>query len=440
LKPVNIGLLGLGTVGQGAANILRRNADEIQRRTGRVVRVTRAAVRNQKKARALGFDFDITSDAQELVSDPDIDIVCEAIGGDDPALSLLEAAVDNKKHIITANKALIAVHGNALIRRAHENGVTVAYESSVAGGIPIIKSLREGLAANRIEWLVGIINGTGNFILSEMAEKGRSFDDVLAEAQALGYAEADPTFDVEGIDAAHKLTIMAACAFGIPLQFEGVYTEGISKISREDVEFAADLGYCIKHLGVAKRREDGVEMRVHPTLIPERRLLANVNGVMNAVLVHGDAVGPTLYYGAGAGSEPTGSSVVADIVDVVRTLDTDPAVRIPPLAYPLDALVEQPILAAKDYQCAFYIRLQALDRPGVMATVSSIFGDLGISMEAILQKEPDTSAGANDGIVTVPIILLTGLVKEGLIDQAIEKIQALDSVSQPVTRIRVETL
>jgi len=273
-----------------------------------------------------------------------------------------------------------------------------------------------------------------------MAEKGRSFDDVLAEAQALGYAEADPTFDVEGIDAAHKLTIMAACAFGIPLQFEGVYTEGISKISREDVEFAADLGYCIKHLGVAKRREDGVEMRVHPTLIPERRLLANVNGVMNAVLVHGDAVGPTLYYGAGAGSEPTGSSVVADIVDVVRTLDTDPAVRIPPLAYPLDALVEQPILAAKDYQCAFYIRLQALDRPGVMATVSSIFGDLGISMEAILQKEPDTSAGANDGIVTVPIILLTGLVKEGLIDQAIEKIQALDSVSQPVTRIRVETL
>jgi len=306
LKPVNIGLLGLGTVGQGVANILRRNAED--------------------------FDIDITTDAQSLVTDPEIDIICEAMGGDDPALSLIQTAIDHKKHIITANKALIAVHGNELIDRARRNEVTVAFESSVAGGIPIIKAIREGLSANRIEWLAGIINGTGNFILSEMAEKGRSFEDVLAEAQALGYAEADPTFDVEGIDAAHKLTIMASCAFGIPLQFSGVYTEGISKISREDVEFAAELGYCIKHLGVAKRREEGVEMRVHPTLIPEKRLLANVNGVMNAVLVHGDAVGPTLYYGAGAGSEPTGSSVVADIVDVVRTMDAGSVYRIPTLA------------------------------------------------------------------------------------------------------------
>ncbi len=440
MKPVNIGLLGLGTVGQGVANILRRNAEEIQRRTGREVRVTRAAVRNQPKAEALGFDIAITTDAMSLVTDPDIDIICEAMGGDDPALSLIRTAIDHKKHIITANKALIAVHGNELIDRAAKNEVTVAFESSVAGGIPIIKSIREGLSANRIEWLAGIINGTGNFILSEMAEKGRSFEDVLAEAQALGYAEADPTFDVEGIDAAHKLTIMASCAFGIPLQFSGVYTEGISKISREDVEFAAELGYCIKHLGVAKRREDGVELRVHPTLIPEKRLLANVNGVMNAVLVHGDAVGPTLYYGAGAGSEPTGSSVVADIVDVVRTMDANPACKIPTLAFQADALVELPILSASEYQSAYYVRLQALDRPGVMATVSSIFGDLGISMEAILQKEPEQNNSAADEDVTVPIILLTGLVKEGLIDQAIEKIQTLDSVIKPITRIRVETL
>jgi len=427
-------------ISEGVANILRRNAEEIQRRTGREVRVTRAAVRNQPKAEALGFDIAITTDAMSLVTDPDIDIICEAMGGDDPALSLIRTAIDHKKHIITANKALIAVHGNELIDRAAKNEVTVAFESSVAGGIPIIKSIREGLSANRIEWLAGIINGTGNFILSEMAEKGRSFEDVLAEAQALGYAEADPTFDVEGIDAAHKLTIMASCAFGIPLQFSGVYTEGISKISREDVEFAAELGYCIKHLGVAKRREDGVELRVHPTLIPEKRLLANVNGVMNAVLVHGDAVGPTLYYGAGAGSEPTGSSVVADIVDVVRTMDANPACKIPTLAFQADALVELPILSASEYQSAYYVRLQALDRPGVMATVSSIFGDLGISMEAILQKEPEQNNSAADEDVTVPIILLTGLVKEGLIDQAIEKIQTLDSVIKPITRIRVETL
>jgi homoserine dehydrogenase len=442
LKPVNIGLLGLGTVGQGVANILIRNANEIQRRTGRSIIVTRAAVRNQGKAEALELGIDVTTDAQSLVTDPDIDIICEAIGGDEPALSLLHSAIDHGKHVITANKALIAVHGNDLIAKAREKGVCVAFESSVAGGIPIIKALREGLAANKIQWLAGIINGTGNFILSEMAEKGRTFEDVLAEAQALGYAEADPTFDVEGIDAAHKLTIMASVAFGMPLSFNAVYTEGISKISREDVEFAHELGYRIKHLGVARRRTEGVELRVHPTLIPEKRLLANVNGVMNAIVVQGDAVGPTLYYGPGAGSEPTGSALVADIIDVVRTIDADPAHRVPTLGFQPDALESLKILQAEDFVCANYVRLQALDQPGVMATVSGIFGSLGISIEAILQKEPDllAAAAAGDSDVTVPIILLTRVVKEGLIEQAIEQIQALDTIMEPITRIRVESL
>lgn len=442
MKPVNIGLLGLGTVGQGVANILIRNANEIQRRTGRSIIVTRAAVRNQGKAEALELGIEVTTDAHSLVTDPDIDIICEAIGGDEPALSLLHTAIDHGKHVITANKALIAVHGNDLIDKARDKGVCVAFESSVAGGIPIIKALREGLAANKIEWLAGIINGTGNFILSEMAEKGRTFEDVLAEAQALGYAEADPTFDVEGIDAAHKLTIMASVAFGMPLSFNGVYTEGISKISREDVEFADELGYRIKHLGVARRRDKGVELRVHPTLIPEKRLLANVNGVMNAIVVQGDAVGSTLYYGPGAGSEPTGSSLVADIIDVVRTIDADPSHRVPTLGFQPGALESLEILQAKDFICANYLRLQALDQPGVMATVSGIIGKLGISIEAILQKEPDLSAAAASGNadVTVPIILLTGIVKEGLIEQAIEQIQALDTIIEPVTRIRVESL
>ena len=435
MKPVNIGLLGLGTVGQGVATILARNAAEIQRRTGRTIQVTRAAVRNQGKAEALALGIDITTEADSLVSDPDIDIICEAMGGDNPALRLLHAAIANGKHVITANKALIAVHGNELFASAQKNGVSVAYESSVAGGIPIIKALREGLAANRVEWLAGIINGTGNFILSEMAEKGRSFSDVLAEAQALGYAEADPTFDVEGIDAAHKLTIMASVAFGMPLEFNSVYTEGISKVSREDVEFANELGYRIKHLGVARKRPDGVELRVHPTLIPEKRLLANVNGVMNAVLVQGDAVGPTLYYGAGAGSEPTGSSLVADIIDVVRGIDADPAHRVPALGFQADALENQVILKTPDFESAFYLHIQALDRPGVLAKITGIFGELGISIEAILQKEPaDYQAGA------VPIILLTRRVREGLIEQAVERIEALDTIATPITRLRVESL
>lgn len=443
MKPVTIGLLGLGTVGQGVANIVQRNASEIERRTGRILQVTRAAVRDRAKAEALGLGLDITTDAAALVADPDIDIVCEAMGGDEPALSLLHAAIGNGKHVITANKALIAVHGNPLLVAAQEKGVSVSFESSVAGGIPIIKALREGLAANRIKWLAGIINGTGNFILSEMAEKGRSFDDVLAEAQDLGYAEADPTFDVEGIDAAHKLTIMASVAFGMPLRFDAVYTEGISQISREDVEFAHELGYRIKHLGVAKCRDDGVEMRVHPTLIPEKRLLANVNGVMNAVLVQGDAVGPTLYYGPGAGSEPTGSSLVADIIDVVRTMAADPASRVPVLAFQPDALVEHTLLGTGDYESAYYLRLQALDQPGVMASITGIFGKLGISIEAILQKEPDKllhETNDSDTVPTVPIILLTRTVREGLIEQAIEKLEMLSTITQPLTRIRVEAL
>ncbi len=445
MKPVSIGLLGLGTVGQGVANILLRNSAEIERRTGRPIRVTRAAVRNQGKAEALELGIDITTDADSLVSDPDIDIVCEAMGGEDPALQLLHSAIANGKHVITANKALIAVHGNELLQAARDKGVTVSYESAVAGGIPIIKALREGLAANRIQWLAGIINGTGNFILSEMAEKGRSFDDVLAEAQALGYAEADPTFDVEGIDAAHKLTIMASVAFGMPLQFDAVYTEGISQVTREDVEFAEELGYRIKHLGLARKRQDGVELRVHPTLIPEKRLLANVNGVMNAVLVHGDAVGPTLYYGAGAGSEPTGSAVVADIIDVVRGLDADPAHRVPMLAFQDDALTPHVMLDTKDYLSAYYLRLHALDQPGVLATVTDIFGKLGISIEAIMQKEPEMadsgeSSDESGEVPVVPIILLTRRVREGLIEQAIERIQALTTITQPVTRIRVESL
>ncbi len=443
MKPVKIGLLGLGTVGQGVANILTRNAAEIERRTGRPVQVVSAAVRNQGKAEALQLGLRVTTDAVSVVNDPEIDIICEAIGGDDPALSLIEQALSNGKHVITANKALIAVHGNALLSLARDNKVVLAFESSVAGGIPIIKALREGLAANQIEWIAGIINGTGNFILSEMAEKGRDFSDVLQEAQNLGYAEADPTFDVEGIDAAHKLTIMASVAFGMPLQFDAVYTEGISAITREDVGFAEELGYRIKHLGVARKRSDGIEMRVHPTLIPEKRLLANVNGVMNAVLVSGDAVGPTLYYGPGAGSEPTGSSLVADIIDVVRTFDADPVHRVPSLGFQHDALTDYTMLDTADYQSAYYLRLQVLDQPGVMANVTSIFGDLGISIEAILQKEPEASQDDNasvSGAVEVPIILLTRRVREGLIEQAIERVQALESLVQPVVRLRVESL
>ena len=438
MKPVNIGLLGLGTVGQGVANILVRNAAEIERRAGRGIQIKTASVRSQGKNLAATLGIDTTDDPALIVNDPDIDIVCEMMGGEQPALNLIMTAVKNGKHVITANKALIAIHGNEIFAAAREHGVIVAFEPAVAGGIPIIKAIREGLAANRIDWLAGIINGTGNFILSEMASKGRDFADVLAQAQELGYAEADPEFDVEGIDAAHKLTILASIAFGIPLQFDAVFTEGISKISGKDVAYASELGYRIKHLGVARRRNDGIELRVHPTLIPKERLIANVNGVMNAVLVQSDAVGPTLYYGPGAGSEPTGSSVVADIVDVVRALTTDPEQRVPHLAFQFDALSDQTVLKQKDFESAYYLRLEAVDKPGVMADIMSIFGKLDISIEAILQKEPSEHAASSAS--TVPVVLLTKTVREGLIIDAISQISSLNSVTEEISMLRVESL
>ncbi len=434
LDPVKVGLLGLGTVGGGTVNVLKRNAEEIARRAGRGVVISHAATRDINKERICDTSgITLTTDSQAVVSDPEVQIIVELIGGDGLARELVLAAIDNGKHVVTANKALIAKHGNEIFARAQEKGVMVAFEAAVAGGIPIIKAVREGLAANRVEWLAGIINGTGNFILTEMRDNGSDFADVLAEAQRLGYAEADPTFDVEGIDAAHKLTILASIAFGIPLQFEACFTEGITRITREDVNYAEELGYRIKHLGVARRTDTGVELRVHPTLIPERRLIANVDGVMNAVLVKGDAVGPTLYYGAGAGAEPTASAVVADLVDVTRTLTVDPENRVPHLAFQPDALSNLPILPMADVETAYYMRMQAADKPGVLADVTRILGNAGISIEAILQKEP---VGESDAT----IILLTHRVLEGQMDQAIATIEALDSISGRIMRIRLETL
>ncbi|MBK1701517.1 homoserine dehydrogenase, partial [Thiococcus pfennigii] len=376
----------------------------------------------------------IGDDAFAVVEDPEVAIVVELIGGYSPARELVLRAIANGKHVVTANKALIALHGNEIFAAAQERGVVVAFEAAVAGGVPIVKAVREGLAANHIEWIAGIINGTGNFILTEMREKGRDFAEVLAEAQALGYAEADPTFDVEGIDAAHKLTILAALAFGIPLQFDKTFTEGISRIDAQDVAYADELGYRIKHLGIARRVADGIEMRVHPTLIPHRRLIANVNGVMNAVLVKGDAVGPTLYYGAGAGALPTASAVVADIVDVVRTLTSDPHNRVPHLAFQPKALADIPVLPMSEVETAYYLRVSALDKPGVMARVAGILGDRGISIEAIKQKEP------GEGDTHVPLIMLTHRVREGRMDEAIAEIEALEAIKGDVVRIRMETL
>ncbi len=424
----------MGIVGGGTVNVLKRNAEEIVRRAGRGVVITHAATRDINKERICDTTgITLTTDPQAVVSDPEVQIIVELIGGDGLARELVLAAIANGKHVVTANKALIAKHGNEIFARAQEKGVMVAFEAAVAGGIPIIKAVREGLAANRVEWLAGIINGTGNFILTEMRDNGSDFADVLAEAQRLGYAEADPTFDVEGIDAAHKLTILASIAFGIPLQFEACFTEGITRITREDVNYAEELGYRIKHLGMARRTDKGVELRVHPTLIPERRLIANVDGVMNAVLVKGDAVGPTLYYGAGAGAEPTASAVVADLVDVTRTLTVDPENRVPHLAFQPDALSDLPILPMAAVETAYYLRMQAADKPGVLADVTRILGDAGISIEAILQKEP---VGDSDAT----IIMLTHRVLEGQMDQAIAAIEALDSISGEIMRIRLETL
>lgn len=435
MEPVKVGLLGLGTVGGGTVNVLARNAAEIARRTGRGIEVTHAAVRDLKRARICDTSSVVlTTDPYEVVNSPDVDVVVELIGGDTLAKELVLKAIANGKHVVTANKALIALHGNEIFSAASAQGVTVAFEAAVAGGIPVIKALREGLAGNQINWLAGIINGTGNFILTEMRDKGRDFADVLAEAQALGYAEADPTFDVEGIDAAHKLTILASIAFGIPLQFEKVYTEGITKITRDDVEFAEGFGYRIKHLGVAKRTPKGIELRVHPTLVPERRLIANVDGVMNAVLINGDAVGPTLYYGAGAGADATASAVVADLVDIARQLTTDPTNRVPHLAFQPGELSDVAVLPMGDVETAYYLRLQAEDQPGVLAEVTRILGEEGISIEALLQKE------AAEDATDLPVIFITQRVRESGMNKAIEKIEALDTINGSVTRIRLEQL
>jgi homoserine dehydrogenase len=435
VEPVKIGILGLGTVGSGTVNVLARNADEISRRAGREIRVVHAAARDLKRPRACSTQgIRLTDKPEEVVNNPEVAVVVELMGGYEPARSLVLRAIENGKHVVTANKAMIAAHGNEIFAAAQKKGVMVAFEAAVAGGIPIIKTIREGLAGNRIEWLAGIINGTCNYILTEMRDRGADFGDVLKEAQQLGYAEADPTFDVEGIDAAHKLTILAAIAFGVPLQFDKAYTEGISKITRLDVEYAEQLGYRIKLLGLARRAPMGIELRVHPTLIPERRLIANVDGVMNAVLVKGDAVGPTMYYGAGAGADPTASAVVADIVDVVRTLTVDPNNRVPHLAFQPDQLSNLPILPIDEVETAYYLRLQAHDKPGVLANVTRILGDLGISIEAILQKEP------REGENTVPVIILTQRVLEKHMNQAIAKIEALSSIAGKVMRIRLEHL
>lgn len=435
LKPVNVGLLGLGTVGGGTISVLHRNAGEITRRAGRAIQVTHASARDLNKSREFSTaDIQLCRDPFEVVDHPDIDIVVELIGGIEPARELVLKAIANDKHVVTANKALIALHGNEIFLAAQNQGVMVAFEAAVAGGIPIIKAIREGLSGNRIQQVAGIINGTSNFILSEMREKGHQFDTVLEKAKKLGYAEADPTFDIEGVDAAHKLTILAAIAFGIPLQFEKVYTEGITRITPADVNYANELGYRIKHLGIARHSERGIEMRVHPTLVPRKRLMANVEGVMNAVLVKGDAVGPTIYYGAGAGAEPTASAVVADLVDVTRALTSDPENRVPHLAFQPNALNDGGVLPVADIETAYYLRLNAVDKPGVLADITRILGEREISIEAFLQKEqePDTTH--------VPIILLTQKVREGNMNAAIQAIEKLPVVSGRIMRIRVETL
>ncbi|MEQ1775689.1 MAG: homoserine dehydrogenase [Burkholderiales bacterium] len=435
MKPINVGLLGIGTVGGGTFTVLERNSEEISRRAGRAIAITVVADKDLTRANSIvNGRAKVIDDALKVVTDPNIDIVVELIGGTGIAKDLVLKAIANGKHVVTANKALLAKHGNEIFAAAQKQGVMVAFEAAVAGGVPIIKSLREGLAANRIEWIAGIINGTSNFILSEMREKGASFDDVLKQAQKLGYAEADPTFDIEGIDAAHKLTIMAAIGFGIPMQFEAAYTEGISKLTREDIQYAEELGYRIKLLGITKRKANGIELRVHPTLIPTKRLIANVEGVMNAILVKGDAVGQTMYYGAGAGAEPTASAVVADLIDVARTMTADPEHRVPHLAFQPDRLSDIAILPMGEVETSYYLRLRVQDKPGVLADITRVLADLGISIDAMVQKEP------HEGEVQVTIIMLTHRTIEKNVNAAISKIEALPVVAGKVTRIRLEEL
>ena len=437
MKPLQVGLLGIGTVGAGTWTVLRRNAEEIARRAGRPIRITWIAERALDVAREKtrgATDVNLTNDAHVVLAHPDVDIVVELIGGIEPAKSFILEAIAHGKHVVTANKALVARHGNEIFAAAHAKGVMVAFEAAVAGGIPIIKALREGLTANRIEWIAGIINGTSNFILSEMRARGASFAEVLAEAQAHGYAEADPTYDIEGVDAAHKLTIMSAIAFGVPMQFAKAYTEGIAQLAQEDIRYAEELGYRIKLLGITRRAPAGIELRVHPTLIPARRLIANVEGVMNAVLVKGDAVGPTLYYGAGAGAEPTASAVIADLVDVTRMHTADPEHRVPHLAFQPDQLTDVPVLPIGDVVTSYYLRMRVDDRPGVLADITRILADRDISIEAMIQKEPPEGQDRTD------IILLTHRTAERNVVDAIAKIEALPTVRGKIVRIRMEEL
>jgi len=435
MKPINVGLLGIGTVGSGTWDVLQRNASEIERRAGRAIRITQVADKDTKKALAIvKKQARVVADGFSLVKDKNIDIVVELVGGYGVAKDLVLEAIKHGKHVVTANKALLATHGNEIFKAAQKKGVMVAFEASVAGGIPIIKALREGLAANRIEWIAGIINGTSNFILSEMRDKGLPFATVLKEAQRKGYAETDPTFDIEGVDAAHKLTILSALAFGIPMQFPKAYTEGISKLTQEDIRYAEELGYRIKLLGITKRTPKGIELRVHPTLIPTRRLIANVEGVMNAVLVKGDAVGATMYYGAGAGSQPTASAVVADLVDVTRLVTADPEQRVPHLAFQPDRLAKDPILPIGEVETSYYLRMRVQDRPGVLADVTRILADSKISIDAMVQKEP------GEGEKRVDIVMLTHQAIEKNVISAMAKIERLSTVVGKVTRIRLEEL
>lgn len=431
MKPVNVGICGLGTVGGGTFNVLTENAQDIARRAGREIVIAQVGARRDNPACDTSTTT-VSRDIFEVAKNPDIDIVVELIGGYDVAKQLVMTAIENGKHVVTANKALIAEHGDEIFAAAEAKGVSVMYEAGVAGGIPIIKALREGLAANNINWLAGIINGTGNFILTEMRDKGRDFNDVLKEAQELGYAEADPTFDVEGIDAAHKLTILSSIAYGIPLQFERCFTEGISKITRDDVEYAEELGYRIKHLGVSRKSANGIDLRVHPTLIPESRPIATVDGVLNAVMVNGNAVGDTLYVGAGAGAGPTASAVVADIVDLARTIDADASARVNHLAF--DQVDTTEVLSMDDVETAYYLRIPVQDKTGVLASIASILSERGINIEAIIQKEP------KDDEALAQIILLTHSIVERTMNDAMTAIEALDSTVGEVTRIRVEHL
>ncbi len=436
MKPINVGLLGIGTVGGGTFTVLKRNQEEIIRRAGRGIVIKMIADLETEKARKIVNESTIviTADANEVVMHPDIDVVVELIGGCTTARELILKAIENGKHVVTANKALLALHGTEIFAAAQIKGVIVAFEAAVAGGIPIIKALREGLTANRIEWIAGIINGTSNFILSEMRDKKLDFNTTLNKAKIMGYAESDPTFDIEGIDAAHKLTIMAAIAFGIPMQFDRVYIEGIVSLTREDIDYAEELGYRIKLLGITKRTPKGIELRVHPTLIPIRRLIANVEGVMNAIVVKGDAVGTTLYYGAGAGAEPSASSIVADLIDITRMHTADPKYRVPHLAFQPNLLSNAPILSIEEIETSYYLRLRVIDQPGALAGITGILADFGISIDAMVQKE------SNEGEDQVDIIILTHLTIEKKINVALAKIESLPVILGKVKRIRLEEL